>query len=170
MATAFVNSVQTKVGDGATEEVILRAIQKLNPRSIEIKKVVAAVKQEIVRGSRPTRRHKASTVIITTDGGPKTQSKPRSATPRKSRNSSTPKQMTLMEQLGEVLTANWTRAEREGFSPQKMNASKFVRAVHRNSDPRDATKARIVRACRLIDKRDIVITPTSVADLIREEF
>jgi hypothetical protein len=74
-----------------------------------------------------------------------------------------------MEKLEEILAANWNRAEREGFKPSRMTGPEFVRAVHRHSDPRDATRSRIVRACFKVDSQDVIITPPTIADVIRSE-
>lgn len=74
-----------------------------------------------------------------------------------------------MEELEAILDANWRRAEKDGFKPERMNGVAFIHAVHRHTDPRDATKSRILRACEQVDKEDILITPTAVADIIRLE-
>jgi len=74
-----------------------------------------------------------------------------------------------MEQLEEILEANWGRAESEGLEPPRMSGAAFVDAVHRHSDPRDATRRRILNACQTAEGRDVMITPTLVADVIREE-
>ncbi len=76
---------------------------------------------------------------------------------------------TSIRALEEILDTNWTRAEQEGFRPDRLDVEEFVRAVGLHCDPRDATRSRIVKACRKIDRQDVIITPTLVADIVREE-
>ncbi len=174
MATAFVKSVQDKASPSASEEIILTSLQKLPPRSIEIKKVVAAVKKELAKKPRSSSRRRAKTVIFSSTRGPKDAAwaaakKAPAATSKPAESPKPSRPKTLMEKLEAILDANWRRAEREGFKPERLTGPEFVLAVHRHSDPRDATRTRIVRACLKIDGQDIVITPPMVADQIRVE-
>ncbi len=175
MAASFVNSVQERTGPNASEEIILVALQQLNPRSIEIRKVIAAVKKELAKKPRRTRRQKANTVTIqaaqskTTTPSPTKEAKRSTETRKGSDPSNRAAPRTVMEQLEEILAANWLRAEHEGFKPERFTGPDFVRAVHRYSDPRDATRPRILRACKTIDRQDVIITATSIADIIRRE-
>jgi hypothetical protein len=174
MAAAFVKSVQEQVGPTASEEIILTSLQKLPPRSIEIKKVVAAVKKELAKKPRSSSRRRAKTVVSSNTRGAKgttraTAEKPPAAR-RKPAGSPKPSQpKTLMEKLEAILGVNWRRAEHEGFKPERMTGPEFVHAVHRHCDPRDASRSRILRACLKIDGQDIVITPPIVADQVRAE-
>ena len=167
MASSFVKSVQDKVGTGASEEIILVALGRLSPRSIEINRVVLAVRKELAKKPRRPRKQSSKPVIITPKGV--TASTPKSAVESQQAPASkraAPK--SLLGQLEEILIENWRRAEQEGFSPEQMAVPDFVRAVHRYCDPRDATRSRIVRACKAVDKQDVIITPPTVADLIRK--
>lgn len=89
--------------------------------------------------------------------------------PRKPRTHGTPPAKTILEKLDEVLGGNWARAESEGFQPERLDGVDFLRAVHRYCDPRDATRARVLRACQKIDKEDVLISAPGVADEIRKE-
>lgn len=174
MATAFVKSVQDKIGQDVPEEIILAAIKRLNPRSLEINKVVAAVKKELSKLPRGSSHGKTRTVIMV-DGkaaplAPKRL--PRPSHERQSRiplRAGMPARKTIVEQLENVLMENWTRAESEGFQPERMDGMEFLRAVHRYCDPRDATRARVLRACQQIDKEDVMISAPVIADVIRQE-
>lgn len=172
MAAAFVQSVQTKIGQDVSEKLILGAMQKLNPRSLEISRVVTAVKQEMTKEKRrANRQSRRKTVIsISTSKGRTTRSttNQEKKVRRKSSASSVPSKP-VIEQIEDTLNANWRRATKEGFDPEKMSGPAFIQAVHRYCDRRDASKARILRACKSVDARDVVITPTAVADIIREQ-
>ena len=168
MAAAFVKSVQDKVGPTASQEIILKSLEKLPARSIQINKVVAAVRKELARKPRSRSRQSAKTVVTSSARGPKAA--PRAAARRKPAGSPKAAQpKTMMEKLEAILDANWRRAEKEGLRPERMSGPEFVRAVHRHCDPRDATRSRIVRACLKIDTQDILIVPPMVADQIRAE-
>jgi hypothetical protein len=175
MAANFVKSVQERTGPNASEEIILAALQQLNPRSIEIRKVITAVKKELAKKPRRTRKRTTKTVTIQAGASQKTvpstarKGRRSSASQRQTASSKRTAPRTLLVRLEEVLEANWKRAEQEGFQPERFSGSDFVKAVHRHCDPRDATRSRILRACKMIDKQDIIITSTAVADLIREE-
>jgi hypothetical protein len=169
MAAGFVERVRDMVGSDVSEETLLQAMKKLNPRALDIKKVAAAVKAEVGRQQRRAGRSSAATVA-----NPGRQERSRSApAPVERRRAAAAaratRAKTMMEQLGEVLDANWMRAEREGFDPQRMSAPAFIDAVHRHSDPRDATRKRILQACQAAETKDLLITPTLVADIIREQ-
>jgi len=175
MAAAFVQSVRDKVGDDVPEEIILASMKKLNPRSIEIAKVVSTVKQELTRERKRQSRARANTRVISIAATSKAAAAKKHGTakaqvvaPRAPANSASPS-ATMIEQLEEVLNSNWHRAEQEGFSPERFTGSSFIKAVHRHCDPRDATKARIIRACKSVDGQDVIVTPTAVADVIRKE-
>ena len=175
MAENFVKSVQERTGPNASEEIILAALQQLNPRSIEIRRVITAVKKELTKNPRRARKQRANTVTLQATGTRKAGSSPGKEARRlaeKHRRSESVKRIapqTLVEQLEEVLRANWLRAEKEGFEPERLSGPDFVKAVHRHSHPRDATRSRILRACKAVDRQDIIITPTSVADIIRRD-
>ena len=169
MASAFVGSIQEKIGQDVSEQLILTVLKKFNPRSIEIGRVVVAVKQEMTRQNNRSRRrgNGAKVMPIDPNQAMPTSSSARQATP--SGRSRVTASKTTVEQLEDLLTSNWNRAEREGFQPERMNGPAFISAVHRYSDPRDATRVRIVRACEVVDRQDVLITPTAVADVIRGE-
>lgn len=168
MAAAFVKSVQDKVGPSASQDIILISLQKLPARSIQINKVVAAVRKELTKKPRSSRRRRAKTIVSSSARGPKAA--PRAAARRKPAGSPKAAQpKTMMEKLDAILDANWRRAEQEGFKPERMSGPEFVLAVHRHCDPRDATRPRILRACLKIDSQDILIAPPMVADQIRAE-
>ncbi len=174
MAEAFVASVQHKVGQDVAEEAILTVMQKLNPRSIDMSKVVTAVKREVTRSRRASPRSTNTVVrdlpIRPADSPPrKTTRSRRSPAKSDELEKSTPSK-TMIEQMEDILEKNWGRAEREGLQPERLTGPAFVSAVHRSSDPRDATRSRILQACTVIDGQDIVLTPTAVADYIREQL
>lgn len=167
MASGFVKSVQDRVGPSASEEIILTALGRLSPRSIEINRVVAVVRKELAKKPRRARKQNSKPVIIAKG---ETASAPESTNKTQQHPASKrPASKSLLGQLEDILAANWHRAEQEGFSPEQMAVPDFVRAVHRYCDPRDATRSRIVRACKMVDKQDVIITPPIVADLIRKE-
>jgi hypothetical protein len=89
---------------------------------------------------------------------------------RRTAAANSPQAKTTIDQLEEILEANWRRAEGEGFEPPRMSGPAFIDAVHRHSDPRDATRRRILKAAKTAEGRDLLITPTLVADMIREEI
>jgi hypothetical protein len=178
MAEAFVQSVREKIGQDAPDETILAVVSKLPPRSINIAKVVAGVRQELnKRSRRPARRRAAKAIRSTTNPGlprpiPREPDKPAqagqpSSRPRHARRPAAGG--TLLDVLEEILSANWSRAEQEGLRPERLSGAEFIRAVHLHCHPRDATRSRIVRACKKIDRQDVIITPPLVADIIREE-
>jgi hypothetical protein len=178
MAEAFVKSVREKLGQDASEEMILAAVRRLPPRAISITKVVASVRQELNRKPRrPSRRSPAEIIRPATntslplpgraESDTPAEDKPRPSRLREARR--TPAGRTQLDLLEEILSANWARAEREGFRPERLSGPDFIRAVHLNCDPRDATRSRIVKACQRIDRQDVIITPPLVADIIREE-
>lgn len=168
MAVGFVERVRQMVGSEMPEETVLLAMKRLNPRALDIGKVAVAVKAELGK----QRRRSGPAVAVAAPSRPK---RVRSESPAgRARQPETPPDgpahsKTMIDQLGEVLEANWRRAEREGLEPPRMSPPAFVDAVHRNSDPRDATRKRILNACQAAEGRDLLITPTLVADLIREE-
>jgi hypothetical protein len=178
MAEAFVRSVRDKIGQDAPEETILVVVKRLPPRAISIAKVVAGVRQELNKKARRRASRRPAEIIqpaartaLPRPGRPgleiPPEDKPPSSEPREARRPQPAR--TLLELMDEILGANWTRAEREGFRPERLSGSDFIRAVHLHCDPRDATKSRIVRACQKIDRQDVIITPPLVADIIREE-
>ncbi len=178
MAEAFVKSVREKLGQNASEEVILAAIRRLPPRAISITRVVAGVRQELNKKRRRPQRRSATEIIqpATNTSSPlpgRAKSVPPAADespPSRLREARrTAAGRTLLDLLEEILSANWARAEREGFRPERLSGTDFIRAVHLNCDPRDATRSRIVKACQRIDQQDVIITPPLVADIIREE-
>jgi hypothetical protein len=169
MAAGFVERVRDMVGSQVSDKTVLQAMKKLNPRALDINKVATAVKVEVGRQQRRAARSGAATVAKQGH-----QERVRSAPPPVERRrvaaaARATRAKTMMDQLGEVLDANWMRAEREGFEPQRMSAPAFIDAVHRHSDPRDATRKRILQACKAAESRDLLITPTLVADMIREQ-
>ncbi len=178
MADAFVTSVREKVGQDASDEIILAVIRRLPPRAINTAKVVTAVRQELNKKPRRPARRRASAPIRSTSNpslpGPVHQEpdKPTKATQPSPVLRDTPRPVsrgTLLDVLEEILGANWSRAEQEGFRPERLSGVEFVRAVHQHCHPRDATRSRIVKACKKIDRQDVIITPPLVADIIREE-
>jgi len=169
MAAGFVQRVRDMIGSDVPEETVLYAMKKLNPRALDISKVAVAVKAELGRQQR--RAGRASTATVANPGRPQ---RVRSAPPpverrREAGAAQATRTKTMMDQLGEVLDTNWIRAEREGFEPPRMSPPAFVDAVHRHSDPRDATRKRILQACKTAEGKDLLITPTLVADMIREQ-
>jgi hypothetical protein len=178
MAEAFVRSVRDKIGQDAAEETILAVVKRLPPRTISIAKVVAGVRQELSKKSRrPARRRRAEIIqpaagaAVPRPGRPgleiPPEQKPPSSEVRQARRPQPAR--TLLDLMEDILSANWTRAEREGFRPERLSGSEFIRAVHLHCDPRDATRSRILKACKKIDRQDVIITPPLVADIIREE-
>lgn len=168
MAASFVQRVREIVGSDASEETILQAMKRLNPRSLDISKVSVAVKAELAKQQRRAGRGSRATVART--GRPeKVRTAPPAVRRRRAAAASSSKRKTSLDQLEEILEANWRRAEGEGFEPPRMSGSAFIDAVHRHSDPRDATRRRILKACKTAEGRDLLITPTLVADMIREE-
>jgi hypothetical protein len=169
MAESFVQRVREKVDGDVPDETILKAMKRLNPRSLDLTKVVVTVRAELAKGKRRTGRARSATVANpgrperVRTGPPPVQRRRAAAAARASR------AKTLMDQLTEILEGNWQRAEQEGFDPPRMNALAFVDAVHRYSDPRDATRRRILNACKAAEQQDLLITPTLVADMIREQ-
>jgi len=173
MAAAFVKSIQDKIGQEVPEEIILVTIKKLNPRSLEINKVVAAVRKELSKRPRRSSHSRTRTLIMydAETGSSSSKRTPRVSAkkrPRKPRAPGTPPTKTILEKLEEVLGENWARAESEGFQPERLDGVNFLRAVHRYCDPRDATRARVLRACQKIDKEDVLISAPGVADEIRK--
>jgi len=164
MAAAFVGSVREKVGQDVPEETILVAMQKLNPRLIGISKVVDAVRQELKRKRRPARRRSPKKIV---NPAPAAKGAAPQNPPVAEHKPAAPK--TAIDRLEEVLNANWDQAEQEGLKPQRMTGPSFIHAVHRHSDPRDATRPRILRACKQASERDMLVTPTVAADIIRQE-
>jgi hypothetical protein len=168
MATGFVERVREMVGSDVPEETILQAMKRLNPRALDINKVAGAVKVELAKEQR--RAVRAGPMTVTRSGRPEQVRVARPAARRQRSAAVTSNQRkATMDQLEEILEANWRRAEGEGFEPQRMSGPAFIDAVHRHSDPRDATRRRILKACRAAEGRDLLITPTLVADMIREE-
>jgi len=176
MADAFVRSVRDKIGQEVAEETVLAVVRRLPPRAISISKVVAGVRQELnKKASRPA-RHRRAEVIRPAAASPMpgrsnretpVGDKPPSSRLGEARRRQTGR--TLIDLMEEILNTNWARAEREGFRPERLSGADFIRAVHLHCDPRDATRSRIVKACRKIDQQDVIITPPLVADIIREE-
>jgi hypothetical protein len=168
MATNFVQRVREMVGSDVPEETILQAMKRLNPRALDINKVAGAVEAELTKEERRAGRAGRATVAKT--GRPEqVRTAPPAGRGRRVAATSSSQRKTTADQLEEILEANWRRAEGEGFEPPWMSGSAFIDAVHRHSDPRDATRRRILKACRTADGRDLLITPTLVADMIREE-
>jgi hypothetical protein len=167
MAEGFAQRVREMVGSDVPEETILQAMKRLNPRALDINKVAVAVKAEVNRVQR--RAGRASRATVARPGRPE-QVLPAATPvePQREESAAPNRTGTMMGQLEQILEANWQRAEREGLEPPRMSGAAFVDAVHRHSDPRDATRRRIVKACKTAEGRDVLITPTLVADMIRE--
>lgn len=163
MASVFADRVRQLVGQEVPDKIILKSLTRLNPRSIEINKVVTEVRRELTRDQNRQRRHRTSTTIINPSTVMPTLSIETVSKDEKSRG-----RPTLIQKIESVLAGNWNRAEREGFRPQRLAVVDFVHAVHRHCDPRDATKPRLLRACESADKQEVIITPTLIADIIRQ--
>ena len=152
------------MGPDATLEIIFDALSRLNPRSIDMNRAVAAVRDELTKSSR--RRGSPRGIA---SGSPGRRSPSRGAAGSAGSQAKRPKPKSVIERIHDVLESNWSRAESEGFRPHRMSAAAFVKAVHRHTDPRDATRSRILKACSQLDKSDVLISPTGVADVIRRE-
>jgi hypothetical protein len=169
MATSFVQRVREMVGSDVPEETILQAMKRLNPRALDINKVTVAVKAELTKEQRRAGRARPATVAK--PGRPdQVRNAPPAVRRRRTAAANSPQAKTTIDQLEEILEANWRRAEGEGFEPPRMSGPAFIDAVHRHSDPRDATRRRILKAAKTAEGRDLLITPTLVADMIREEI
>ena len=169
MAEGFAERVRELVGGDVPEETILQAMKRVNPRALDINKVAVAVKAEMNRTQRRTARAGRAEVARPGRREP-VRPGPAAEKPQPEEAAAPVRSGTIMEQLEEILEANWRRAESEGLEPPRMSGPAFVDAVHRHSDPRDATRRRIVKACQAVERRDVMITPTLVADMIREEI
>ena len=169
MASAFTDSVRNKIGQDVSDQMILEVLKKSSPRSIEINKIVAKINIELNKGSSRNSRSRTSkrTMQIKTE---KPSGKKQPATPPPAHSHSDPfSQKTIIDQIEEILLANWNRAEKEGFQPRRSKGPAFINAVHRYCDPRDATRRRVLHACKEIDAKDILLTSTLVADFIRAQ-
>lgn len=170
MADAFVSSIQERVGPEATPEVIFHALSGLSPRSIDMTRAVTAVRAELSRSRRRSRRRPASRgVISATSDSPDSRNAHHRSVGSVGSQARRAKPKSVIERIGDALEKNWSRAEHEGFRPHRMSAAAFIKAVHRHTDPRDATRSRILKACNQLDKGDVLISPTGVADVIRRE-
>jgi hypothetical protein len=169
MAASFVQRVREMVGSEVPEETILKAMKRLNPRALDINKVSVAVKAELTKEQRRAGRAGPATVAKPA-GAEQVLVAPSAVQRRRAAAAKSSQRKTTMDQLEEILEANWRRAEGEGFEPPRMSGPAFIDAVHRHSDPRDATRRRILKACKTAEGRDLLITPTLVADMIREEI
>lgn len=178
MAAAFVESIRERVGPDLSGEIILSAIRRTPPSKISTARIASEVRKVLAR--KPRRR--ATTPRVEVDR-PAASSSPE--TPNRRRVGASPPGVRHVasraphgrahseryrpETLEIVLDTNWTRAEEEGFRPDRLGSDEFIRAVRLSCDRRDASRARILKACQRIDKQDVVITPALVADIIREE-
>jgi hypothetical protein len=180
-AARFMERVRAEVSDPISDEDLAEIIRGINPRQLSLPKVIHAVRdyhkrlaaREAKRAARRSAKRPAVTeaaaepeVATTEEPVEEEASQPRArrevALVRPRSNSS------LVARIGEVLERNWARAEREGYTPERLDAEAFINAVRDYTDPRDATHARILEALKELDRQDVLITPTVAADRVRE--
>jgi hypothetical protein len=158
MADQFVERVQARVGAPVTSAEVLAAMKKMSAKSLSMDKVVDKIRKVRKTTKTNTRKQPATT---RTSANPGTGS----PAPEPARNTKT-----MLEQLEEVLTDNWGRAEVEGLQPERMSAEAFVNSVYQYTDRREGTRRRILQAARQLDQDDIMLTPALVADVVHELF
>jgi hypothetical protein len=158
MADQFVERVQARVGAPVTGAEVLAAMKKMSAKTLSMEKVI----DKIQKGRQPTR----------------TSTPKQPATTRASANAGTGSPApepartakTMLEQLEEVLTDNWSRAKKEGLQPERMSAEAFVNSVYQYTDRREGTRRRILQAARQLDQDDVMLTPALVADVVHDLF
>jgi hypothetical protein len=168
MASEFSRSIRRKIDEDVSDDVLLGALRKVNPRALDIDKVTIAVKSELAKNHRRETRRSGPARTIGADAAEPSDPKTTRAEIAEEE-TARPARRSIAQQLDELLESNWNRAEGEGLNPQRMSGRQFVDAVHRHSDRRDATLRRVLQACRRIDSDDVLLTPTVVADAIRQE-
>ncbi len=108
MAAAFVERVRERVGHPVPEEMVLRALRQLNQRTLDMAKVVTAVKLELGKQQGRAGRRRATrpvTVRPAKADSADDRALPGSGAPTLTK----PGQPgTLMDQIDQVLVDNWT--------------------------------------------------------------
>jgi hypothetical protein len=173
-AARFIERVRAEVGEPIEDEDLVAIIGGINPRQLSLPKVIHAVRdyhkrvaaREAKRASR--RPARASAPGDSDENSAAEPEEPeargrRAIAPVRARASSS-----LVQRISEVLQRNWSRAEREGLSPTRVDAEVFIDNVRDYTDPRDATHARILAALEELDRQDVMITATVAADRVRE--
>jgi hypothetical protein len=170
MAAQFVQRVQVRVADPVSEAEILTVMQKIPVKSLSMDKVVARVQQQKKSPSRRTARtathpspsaaapEEATDFAANADVGGSSPTVPRRET------------KTILEQLESVLAENWDRATADGLAPERLSAEAFVNAIYQYTDRREGTRQRILQAARQLDKKDVILTPALVADIVHQLF
>lgn len=180
-AARFIERVRAEVSDPITDEDLAEIIRGINPRQLSLPKVIHAVRdyhkrlaaREAKRAARRSAKRPAVTEAAAEpevagdeppveEEGTQPRGRREVALVRPRSNSS------LVARINEVLERNWARAEREGYTPERLDAEAFINAVRDYTDPRDATHARILEALKELDRQDVLITPTVAADRVRE--
>lgn len=158
MADQFVERVQARVGAPVTGAEVLAAMKKMSAKSLSMDKVVDKI-QKVRQPTRTNTPKQPATTRASTNAGS------RSPAPEPARSTKT-----TLEQLEEVLTDNWARAEVEGLQPERISAEAFVNSVYQYTDRREGTRRRILQAARQLDQDDVMLTPALVADVVHELF
>ena len=167
MAPVYVGRIHERMGRETPMKSILAVMKKIAPKRLSMDTIVEQLKK---MDSGPTRSRAATSSAGeaavertgTQDDGAVT---PRPRAPRK-----TPPgvQASPMMQIGRILTANWERGRKQGLKPPALTAEKFVQRAQSLSGTPKPTVARVLEATRKLDRRDVLLTPSLVADEINE--
>lgn len=179
-AARFIERVRAEVSDPISDDDLAEIIRGINPRQLSLPKVIHAVRdyhkrlaaREAKRAARRSARRPAVVEAATeTEVAGDEPAEEEGAQPRGRREVALVRprsNSSLVARISEVLERNWARAEREGYTPERLDAEAFINAVRDYTDPRDATHARILEALKELDRQDVLITPTVAADRVRE--
>lgn len=164
-APTYINRIHERMGHEVSMDNILSAMKKVAPKRLSMDTIVERLKK-MERATAGTRARTTGAVDDTSEAEPAGGGTPKTRTPRKTAPASG--QPSAITQIGRILAANWERGRQQGLKPSVLTAEKFVQRAQSLAGAPRPSVARVLEAVQKLDRRDVLLTPSLVADEINE--
>jgi hypothetical protein len=159
MAESIANRIRERLGQPVSNAEIARVMKSIPPTRLSIDTVIAKLEKQLQRKPRVPKPPRAE----------KPPKAPRRAAKPSAASSPAPRErVSLQDQLAAVLRDNWKRAKAEKLQAPSLDVEEFIKAVRGYTGYKDAPVRRILSAARMLDRKEVLLTPNVVADKVNE--